>query len=86
MTKWVRSIECTEENKYKYKILIEDCERKIPLGSPRLRCEVIICECAALAVLRFCHLGKHLKEPSYYDEIRPCNILYLFRHKGLLAE
>lgn len=40
----------------------------------------------ALAESRFCHLGKRLIEPSMYNEIPLCKILYFARGMGLLAE
>jgi hypothetical protein len=46
----------------------------------------ILCECEALAKLRFCSLGKHLMEPSDFEEILLCKILYFVRGTGLLAE
>jgi hypothetical protein len=42
--------------------------------------------CVALAGLKFCHLRKHFMEPSDYDEIPLCKILYFVRGMGLLAE
>jgi hypothetical protein len=46
----------------------------------------ILFECEALSELRFCHLSKHFMEPSDYDKIPLCKILYFIGGKGLLAE
>jgi hypothetical protein len=46
----------------------------------------ILCECLALAGLRFRPLGKHFMEPSDYDKILLCKILDFVRYMGLLAE
>jgi hypothetical protein len=35
-----------------------------------------MCECVALAELRFYRLGKHVVEASDYDEIQLCKLLY----------
>jgi hypothetical protein len=45
----------------------------------------ILCECVALAGLRFLRLEKHFMGPSDYDEIPLCKILYFVRSTGLLA-
>jgi hypothetical protein len=42
--------------------------------------------CVALIELRFCHLSKHFMEPSIYDEIPLCKIMYFIGGLGLLAE
>jgi len=39
----------------------------------------------ALAEFKFRRLGKHFKNPSDYDEIPLCKILYFVRGTGLLA-
>jgi hypothetical protein len=44
----------------------------------------MLCECVALAGLRFCPLGKHYTEPSDYDEIPICKALYFVRGTRLL--
>jgi hypothetical protein len=36
----------------------------------------ILFECVASAEFRFHHVGKHFMEPSDYDEILLCKILY----------
>jgi hypothetical protein len=41
----------------------------------------ILCECVALAELRFHHLHKNFMEMSNYDEILLCNILYFVEVK-----
>jgi hypothetical protein len=46
----------------------------------------ILCECLALAELTFFPLGKHFMEPSNYDKILPCKILYSGRDIEILAE
>jgi hypothetical protein len=40
----------------------------------------------ALAEFRFRRLGNVFMEPSYYDEIPLCKVLYFVRGMGLLAE
>jgi hypothetical protein len=45
-----------------------------------------MCECVALAELRFYLLGKHVVEASDYDEIQLCKMLYFICGMGLLAE
>jgi hypothetical protein len=40
----------------------------------------------ALAEFKFRRLGDHFMEPSHYDEIPLCKILYLVRGIGLLTE
>jgi hypothetical protein len=44
----------------------------------------ILCECEALAYLRFCHLGQHLMEPSDYFDVPTYKILRYIRSAGLL--
>jgi hypothetical protein len=46
----------------------------------------ILCECVALAELRFRCLGNHVIEQSDYDEIPSCKIQYVITGAGLLAE
>jgi hypothetical protein len=46
----------------------------------------ILCKCVALAELRFRRLGKYFMEPSDYNDISLCKILYFVRRTGLLAE
>jgi hypothetical protein len=45
----------------------------------------ILCECVASAELRFLRLGKHFTEPSNYDKIPLCKILYFVRGMGLMG-
>jgi hypothetical protein len=40
----------------------------------------------ALAEFKFCCLGKYFMEPSDYDEILLCKVLYFVKDMGLLAE
>jgi len=40
----------------------------------------------ALAELKFRRLWKHFMEPSDYDEVPSCKLLYYVRGTGLLAE
>jgi hypothetical protein len=46
----------------------------------------ILCECEALSELKCYCLGKHFMEPSHYDKIMLCKILYSVGGMGLLAE
>jgi hypothetical protein len=46
----------------------------------------ILCEFVALVGLRSRRIGKHFMEPSDYDEIPLCKIMYFVRGAGLLAE
>jgi hypothetical protein len=46
----------------------------------------ILRECVALVGFRFHLSGKHFMEPSDYDEIPLCKVLYFVRSMGLLAE
>jgi hypothetical protein len=44
----------------------------------------ILCECEALAYLRFRHLGRYFMEPSDYLDIPTYKILHYIRGAGLL--
>jgi hypothetical protein len=53
------------------------------------RCSVtgytfILCECEALAHLRFRHLGRYFMEPSAYFDVPTYKILHYIRSAGLL--
>jgi hypothetical protein len=50
----------------------------------RERTSHILCECVALAEVRFCLLGKHFVEQS--DKILLCRMLFFVRGIGLLVE
>jgi hypothetical protein len=44
----------------------------------------ILCECEALAYLRFRHLGRYFMEPSDYLDVPMYKILHSIRSAGLL--
>jgi hypothetical protein len=45
----------------------------------------ILCDCEALAELRFRHVGRYFMRPGDYHEIPLCKILYFAVDTGLLA-
>jgi hypothetical protein len=44
----------------------------------------IICECEAIAYLRFSHLGQFFMEPSDYYDARIIEVLHFIRSVGLI--
>jgi hypothetical protein len=44
----------------------------------------ILCDCEAIAYLRFCHLGHYFMEPGDYQDTPISQILYFIRSVGLL--
>jgi hypothetical protein len=43
----------------------------------------ILCDCEAIAHLRFCHLGQFFMEPSYYYDIPINKLLHFIQSVGL---
>jgi hypothetical protein len=46
----------------------------------------VICDCEALATLRFRHLGRHFMKPGDFEDISVSNILHFVQGAGLLNE
>jgi hypothetical protein len=46
----------------------------------------ILCDCEALATLRFRHLGRHFMKPGDFEDISVRNILHFVEGAGLLNE
>jgi hypothetical protein len=46
----------------------------------------VLCDCEALATLRFRHLGHHFMEPGGFEDISVSKILHFVQGAGLLNE
>jgi hypothetical protein len=46
----------------------------------------ILCDCEAIAYLRFCHLGHYFMEPGDYQDAPVSKILHFILRVGLLED
>jgi hypothetical protein len=59
------------------------CERCLEEDTSATR---ILCDCEALAYVRFCHLGQVFKEPSNYHGAPIYKFLHFIRSVGLIKD